>query len=173
MASRKALITGITGQDGSYLAELLLAKGYEVHGLIRRASLFSHVIPALIRRAVAGENPLVVWGDGTATRSFVYVSDVAAGLMAVAERSPQVGAINLGSDEEISIRELAETIAGLSGEQLSIVFDASRLNGQPRRRCDTTLAKRLLGFEAQVPLVEGLRRTMEWYRNAAGNGREP
>jgi GDP-L-fucose synthase len=124
----------------------------------------SHVIPALIRRVLTGENPLVVWGDGTATRSFLYVSDFARGLTAVAERSPQVEAINVGSDEETSVRTLAELIVELSGRQVEIVFDTAKPGGQPRRTCDTSLAKRLLGFEAEVPLREGVRRTMEWYR---------
>lgn len=124
----------------------------------------SHVIPALIRRVFAKEDPVVVWGDGTATRSFLYASDCARGLMAVAERSPQVEAINLGTSEEISIRSLAELIVALSGRSVKLEFDASKSSGQPRRRCDTSLAERLLGFRAQVPLAEGLRQTIEWYR---------
>ena len=125
----------------------------------------SHVIPALIRRVLSGEDPLVVWGDGTATRSFLYVSDVVEGILAVAERSPQVEAINIGSAEEVSIRDLAGLVVELSGKSVDCVFDSSRPGGQPRRCCDTSLAERLLGFRAQVGLREGIRRTMEWYRS--------
>jgi GDP-L-fucose synthase len=124
----------------------------------------SHVIPALIRRVVSGENPLVVWGDGTATRSFLYATDFARGLMAVAERSPQVEAINIGAHEETSIREIAEMIVRLSGSGIQIVFDPSKPGGQPRRKCDTRLARELVGFEAEMPLAEGLQRTIDWYR---------
>ena len=124
----------------------------------------SHVIPALIRRLMSGENPLVVWGDGSASRSFLYVTDFARGLMAVAERSPQVEAINIGADEETTIKELAETLVRLSGMRTEIVFDPSKPAGQPRRRCDTRLAERLLGFRAEVSLEEGLAKTIAWYR---------
>jgi GDP-L-fucose synthase len=124
----------------------------------------SHVIPSLIRRVVAGESPLTVWGDGTATRSFLYVEDFARGLLAVAERSPQVGAINLGTDEEVSIRELATLIVELAGASVDLAFDRDQPGGQPRRACDTRLAETLLGFRAATPLREGLARTIEWYR---------
>jgi GDP-L-fucose synthase len=126
----------------------------------------SHVIPALIRRVEAGEDPLVVWGDGTGTRSFLYVTDFARGLMLVAEKSPQVGAINIGARDETSVRELAETIVELSGRSVRIEFDARKPAGQPRRCCDTSLAERLLGFRATVSLREGLARTIAWYRTA-------
>lgn len=124
----------------------------------------SHVIPSLVRRVLSGESPLTVWGDGTATRSFLYVEDFARGLMAVAERSPQVGAVNLGTDEEVSIRELATLIVELAGVPVELAFDASRPGGQPRRACDTRLAETLLGFRATTSLREGLTRTIEWYR---------
>lgn len=124
----------------------------------------SHVIPALIHRVMSGEDPLVVWGDGSTTRSFFYATDFARGLMAVAEKSPRVEAINLGADEEISIGDLARLVVRLSGRSLKLVFDASKPAGQPRRKCDTRLAEKLLGFRASVPLEEGVGRTIEWYR---------
>lgn len=126
----------------------------------------SHVIPALIRKVFSGERRVVVWGDGSATRSFLYASDFARGLMAVAERLPRVEAVNLGADEEISIRDLAHLIVSLSGRPVELEFDATKPDGQPRRRCDTTLAERLLGFRTEIPLAEGLRRTIDWYRTA-------
>jgi GDP-L-fucose synthase len=124
----------------------------------------SHVIPALIRRVVAGENPLVVWGDGSATRSFLYVTDFARGLMAVAERAPDAGPINIGNDDEITVKELAQMIVEEAGASLRLVFDSSRPSGQPRRACDTRKARQTLGFRAETPLREGLRRTIAWYR---------
>ena len=125
----------------------------------------SHVIPALIRRVVRGEDPLVVWGDGQATRSFLYATDFARGLMAVAEHSRDAEAINIGSDEEVSMGDLARMIVEESGQSTRIVFDPSRPTGQPRRACDTRKAQRLLGYRAAVPLREGLRQTLEWYRS--------
>ncbi len=123
----------------------------------------SHVIPALIHRVMQGENPLVVWGDGSASRSFLYVTDFARGLMAVAEKSPQVPAINVGASEEITMRQLAEMLVRLSGKETEIHFDTSKPAGQPRRCCDTRLAERLLGFRAEVPLEVGLKQTLTWY----------
>ena len=125
----------------------------------------SHVIPALVRRAIAGESPFVVWGSPEVTRSFIYATDFARGLMAVAERSPQVGAINIGSDEETSIGRLASLVVAACGLKVDIVFDSSKPTGQMRRSCDTRLAARLLGFRAEVSLEAGLARTVEWYRS--------
>lgn len=129
----------------------------------------SHVIPALVRRVMSGEDPLVVWGDGSTTRSFFYATDFARGLMAVAEKSPRVEAVNLGADEEVSIGDLARLIVRLSGRTVKLVFDPSKPAGQPRRKCDTRLAEKLLGFRAAVPLEEGLSRTIEWYRQHIGS----
>jgi len=126
----------------------------------------SHVIPALIKRIMGGESPLRVWGDGTSSRSFLFVTDFARGLMAVAEQSPQVAAINIGNPEETTMRELAETLVRLSGKPVEIQFDASKPAGQPRRRCDTQLAERLLTFRPQVSLQDGLTRTLDWYSAA-------
>jgi GDP-L-fucose synthase len=124
----------------------------------------SHVIPALIRRVVRGDNPLVVWGDGGATRSFLYVTDFARGLLAAVERGTDAEPINIGSDEEVTIGHLAQVIAEESGRAVRIVFDPSKPVGQPRRACETGNARRLLGFRAEVRLREGLRETIRWYR---------
>lgn len=123
----------------------------------------SHVIPALIHRIMSGEDPLIVWGDGSASRSFLHVTDFARGLMAVAEKSPQVAAINIGANEETTIRELVEMLVHISGKKIEVKFDACRPVGQPRRRCDTLLAEQLLGFTPQVSLEQGLKQTVEWY----------
>jgi GDP-L-fucose synthase len=148
-----------------YGMEIRIARPYNAYGPRDNFDpATSHVIPALIRRVFSGEDPMVVWGDGTATRSFLYVGDFARGLMAVVEHSPRVEAVNIGADEEVSVRDLAELIVKLSGRSVKLEFDASKPGGQPRRRCDTALAERLLGFRARVPLAEGLRRTIDWYR---------
>lgn len=123
----------------------------------------SHVIAALIRRVARGDNPLVVWGDGQATRAFLYVTDLARGLVDAAERAgPEP--LNLGTDEEVSVRTLARTIVRLSGRKVRLVFDKSRPSGQPRRSCDAAKARRELGFKPRVDLTEGLKLTWDWYR---------
>lgn len=124
----------------------------------------SHVIPAMIRRVARGDNPLVVWGDGRATRSFLYVTDFARGLLAATERGTDVEPINLGSDEEVTIGHLAQLVIEESGSAAKVLFDASKPVGQPRRACDTSRAERMLDFRAVVPLRDGLRETIRWYR---------
>lgn len=125
----------------------------------------SHVIAALVRRVCRGENPLEVWGDGKSTRAFLYVDDFARGLLAAAEKYPTADPVNIGSSEEVSIEDLAKAVLRAAGvEQTKLVFDPSRPSGQPRRGCDTTKSKQVLGFAAAVSLDEGLRRTVAWYR---------
>ena len=125
----------------------------------------NHVIPGLITRVVGGEDPLTVWGSGKQTRSFLYVSDFARGLLITCAHDQVRGPVNLGSEEEISIGELARLIIELSGTTSAVSFDTSKPDGQPRRACDTRLAKQLIGFRAAVPLREGLKKTINWYRN--------
>ncbi len=124
----------------------------------------SHVVPALIRRVENGEDPLIVWGDGTPRRAFCYVTDFAHGLALCAERGIGKGAINIGTDNEVSIRELVELIVKLSGKNPRISFDTSKPNGRPRSNSDNTKAVREIGFVAKVGLEEGLKKTFEWYR---------
>ncbi len=132
----------------------------------------SHVIPALIRKclgAVESGNPdIVVWGDGSPTREFLYVEDAAEGILLAAEHYDSSEPTNLGSKEEISIRNLTDKIARLTGFEGRLVWDTSRPNGQPRRAIDASRARQRFGFEARVPLDEGLRRTIEWYRRHRG-----
>jgi GDP-L-fucose synthase len=127
----------------------------------------SHVIPALIRKMVESPDEVVLWGDGSPTREFLYVDDAAQGLLLAAERYDGAEPVNLGTGAEISIRELAELIAELTGFEGKIVWDTSQPNGQPRRALDTSRARELFGFEARTPLREGLERTIAWYREAA------
>ncbi len=128
----------------------------------------SHVIPALIRKIDsamrAKESQVVLWGDGTATREFLYVEDAAEGLLLACERYDDSAPLNLGCGLEIAIAELAARIGDLMGYQGRFVYDPSRPNGQPRRALDTTRAQKHLGFVAAVPLAEGLRRTIAYFQ---------
>ena len=124
----------------------------------------SHVIAALVRRVCEGEDPVMVWGDGKSTRAFLFVEDFARGLLEVAERYPKADPVNVGSNEEVSIRELAEKVVAAAKSKAKLVFDPSKPSGQPRRACDTSKAETLLGFKALVGLEEGLERTVSWYR---------
>jgi len=128
----------------------------------------SHVIPALIRKCIEaqerGEKQVVLWGDGSPTREFLYVEDCAEGLLLAAERYNGNEPFNLGSGQEISIKDLALTISRLTGFEGELVWDTSKPNGQPRRALDTTRAEEYFGFKARMPLEEGLDRTIEWYR---------
>jgi len=126
----------------------------------------SHVIPALIRKMTAGDSVVTLWGDGTPTREFLYVEDAADGIAVAAERYSSPEPVNLGSGGEISIRDLAELVAELTGFDGEIVWDTTSPNGQPRRGLDVTRARELFGFEARTPLREGLERTIAWYRDS-------
>jgi len=132
----------------------------------------SHVIPAMIRKYVeavrSGLDEVVLWGDGSPTREFLYVEDAAEGLLAAAERYDGPEPVNLGAGFEISVGDLAARIAELTGFKGRVVWDASKPNGQPRRKLDTSRAKARFGWEARTPFDEGLRRTVDWYvRQAA------
>jgi GDP-L-fucose synthase len=124
----------------------------------------SHVIPALIRKMVDSREEVVLWGDGSPTREFLFVDDCAEGIALAAERYDGAEPVNLGTGVETSIRELAETIADLTGFEGEIVWDTSMPNGQPRRSLDASKAERLFGFRARTTLREGLERTIAWYR---------
>ncbi len=130
----------------------------------------SHVIPALIRKCIeaqeAGREELVVWGDGSPTREFVYAGDAAEGIVLATERYNEPDPVNIGSGYEISIKDLAALIARLTGFTGRLVWDTSQPNGQPRRGLDTRRAQERFGFTARVGFEEGLRRTIEWYRSA-------
>ena len=125
----------------------------------------SHVIPALIRKMSAGDRRVTLWGDGTPTREFLYVEDAAEGIAVAAERYSDPEPVNLGSGNEISIRDLAELVAELTGFEGELEWDTQAPNGQPRRRLDVTRARELFGFEARTGLREGLERTIAWYRD--------
>jgi GDP-L-fucose synthase len=129
----------------------------------------SHVIAAMIRKMLAQPEQIVLWGDGTPTREFLFVEDAVDGILLAAERYDGAEPVNLGTGAEISIGELAELIAELTGFEGEIVWDRSRPNGQPRRQLDTTRARELFGFEAKTSLREGLERTIAWYASAVAS----
>lgn len=135
----------------------------------------SHVIPALIRKCLEAstrvDKEMVAWGDGSPTREFLYVEDAAEGILLAAEHYNDSQPVNLGSSYEISIRDLLQTIARLTGFQGRIVWDTTKPNGQPRRKLDVSRAKDFFGFEAQTPFEEGLRRTIDWYRQEMQKGK--
>ncbi|HSF82416.1 MAG TPA: GDP-L-fucose synthase [Anaerolineales bacterium] len=130
----------------------------------------SHVIPALIRKCheaqQRNEAEVILWGDGSPTREFLYVEDAAEGILLAAERYNGPEPVNLGSGMEISIKDLAHLIGRLTGFKGEFVWDTSKPNGQPRRALDVSRAREYFGFQAQMPFEEGLRRTIEWYRTS-------
>jgi GDP-L-fucose synthase len=130
----------------------------------------SHVIPALIRKCLEaqqqGDEEIVVWGDGTPTREFLYVDDAAEGILLAAERYDESEPVNLGSSSEISIKDLVQVIARLTAFDGRIIWDESRPNGQPRRCLDTSRARTAFGFEARTSFAVGLDRTIRWYRDS-------
>ena len=129
----------------------------------------SHVIPGLIRKLLEararGEHTVTCWGTGSASREFLYVEDAAEAILLAAERYDKPDPVNLGSGNEITIRELAELLCKLTGFEGELIWDATQPDGQPRRRLDVTRADREFGFLAKTSLVDGLRHTIEWYQN--------
>ncbi|MEM1098502.1 MAG: GDP-L-fucose synthase [Planctomycetota bacterium] len=136
----------------------------------------SHVIPALIRKCVdakeSGADSVVCWGTGSASREFLYVEDAAEGIVTACERVEDPTPINLGTGSEIRIRELMELIVEIVGFEGGLTWDHTKPDGQPRRCLDTSKAQRMMRWEAQVNLEEGLRRTVDWYMSHRGNLRE-
>lgn len=127
----------------------------------------SHVIPALIRKFIEarerGQTEVVLWGDGSPSREFLFVRDAAEGILLGAERYNGLEPVNLGAGREVVIRDLAAKIAQMTGYQGAIRWDTSRPNGQPRRALNTERAERLFGFRASIDLDQGLRETIEWF----------
>lgn len=133
----------------------------------------SHVIPALIRKVIEAKKinqPYIdVWGTGSATREFLYVEDAARGVVLAAEQYEKPGIVNLGSGMEISIKDLATTLARLCDFAGEIRWDATKPDGQPRRMLDVTRAEQEFGFKSQTPFEEGLQKTISWYNQNGKN----
>ena len=129
----------------------------------------SHVIPALTRKCFdaidEGKDEIVVWGTGKPTREFIYVEDAAEGILLAAEKYNKSSPVNLGAGFEISIKDLVELITRLTGFEGQVTWDTSKPDGQPRRRLDVSKAEKEFGFKAKVNFEEGLKRTIEWYRD--------
>ena len=131
---------------------------------------YSHVIPAIVRKFVEAKRDglpqIEAWGTGEASREFLYVGDAAEGIVAATERYDKPAPVNLGSSEEITVRDLIYLIKDLTGYQGEVVWDRTKPDGQPRRKLDTSRAKAEFDFESSVPLSEGLKRTIEWYASS-------
>lgn len=128
----------------------------------------SHVIPALIKKVIDakknGENKITVWGTGKPTREFLYVEDAVEGILLAAEKYNKSEPVNLGSSFEISIKDLIVLICELLGFKGRVIWDRSKPDGQPRRKLDTSKAKREFNFEAKTDFKEGLKKTIDWYK---------
>jgi GDP-L-fucose synthase len=175
--AKKTLLVGAQGYREQYGTNAVFLLPVNLYGPRDNFNLeTSHVIPALIRKMVEarerGEPRIVLWGDGSPTREFLYVDDCAEGIVLAAERYDSPEPVNLGTGEEISIRKLAALIAELTRYEGEIVWDASKPNGQPRRRLDVSRAENLFGFRASTPLRNGLERTIAWYTSQDPAGRE-
>jgi GDP-L-fucose synthase len=169
--AKKAVLVGAQAYREQYGTNAIFLLPVNLYGPGDNFDLeTSHVIPALIRKMVEAqeqaESEVVLWGDGTPTREFLYVDDCVEGLWLAAERYDGADPVNLGTGEEIAIGDLARLVRDATGFRGTIRWDASRPNGQPRRRLDITRAEELFGFTAKVALEEGLARTVAWYRES-------
>ncbi len=170
--AKKALLVGAQAYREQYGLNTVFVLPVNLYGPRDNFDLeTSHVIPALIRKMLEaeerGESEVVLWGDGSPTREFLYVDDAAEALYLASQRYDGPDPVNLGTGEEIAIRELAEVIADATGFGGSIVWDTSKPNGQPRRLLDTSRAQQHFGFNAKTPFREGIERTVVWYREMA------
>jgi nucleoside-diphosphate-sugar epimerase len=123
----------------------------------------SHVIPALIRKAISRERPFIVWGDGGQRRAFTYVTDLVEGIILASDKVSNAEPMNLGECSDISVRELAELILELTGYNTSITWDKTKPQGVRVRKADMTKASMILGWKPKVPLREGLEKTIDWF----------
>lgn len=137
----------------------------------------SHVIPALIKKIFdareRGDAFITCWGDGSPTREFLYAADAAEGILLATEQYDGAAPVNLGSGEELSIKQLVQLLAKACDFNGEIRWDPSQPNGQPRRKLDVTRARALFGFSAPTPFAVGIRQTVEWYRKARAEGKAP
>jgi len=170
--AKKAVLVGAQAYRDQYGLDAIFLLPTNLYGPRDNFDLeTSHVIPALIRKMVESDDEVVLWGDGSPTREFLYVDDCVEGLVLAAERYDGGDPVNLGASHEISIRDLAELIADVTSFTGTITWDSTKPNGQPRRSVDGSRARELFGFEAHTPLRQGIERTVAWYRSAvAGVG---
>jgi GDP-L-fucose synthase len=169
--AKKALLVGAQSYREQYGLNTVFLLPVNLYGPRDNFDLEnSHVIPALIRKMLEaqdrGEDEVTLWGDGSPTREFLYVDDCAEALQLAAARYDGAEPVNLGTGEEISIKQLAEVIAAETGFDGRIVWDTSKPNGQPRRKLDTSRAEREFGFRAKTPFQKGIKETVAWYRTS-------
>lgn len=175
--AKKALLVGAQAYREQYGLNSIYLLPVNLYGPRDNFDLeTSHVIPALIRKMLeakeANRSEVWLWGDGSPTREFLYVEDCAEGLLLAGERYDGSDPVNLGTGEEIAIRDLAAMVAEVTGYDGEIVWDDTKPNGQPRRKLDTSRATERFGFTAQTPFRDGLERTVEWFlANAAAAAR--
>jgi GDP-L-fucose synthase len=170
--AKKALLVGAQAYRQQYGTNAIYLLPVNLYGPRDNFDLeTSHVIPALIRKMVEaqeqGQEEILLWGDGSPTREFLYIDDCVEALWLAAERYDGAEPVNVGSGEEIAIRDLAALVAELTGFTGEIVWDTSRPNGQPRRRLDVSRAEESFGFRARTRLRDGLERTIAWYAGAS------
>ena len=167
--AKKAILVGAQSYREQYGLDSIFLLPANLYGPRDNFDLeTSHVIPGLIRKMLDNPERVTLWGDGSPTREFLYVDDCVEGLVLAADRYDGGEPVNLGTGVEISIRELAEQIAELTGFAGEIEWDSSMPNGQPRRSLDASRAHELFGFDAHTALRAGLERTIAWYREHAG-----
>jgi GDP-L-fucose synthase len=172
--AKKSILVGAQAYREQYGLESIFLLPTNLYGPRDNFDLAtSHVIPALIRKMHESPEEVVLWGDGSPTREYLYVDDCVDGLLLAAKHYDRPDPVNLGTGVETSIRETAELVAAVVGFTGRIVWDTSMPNGQPRRSLDPSRAKELFGFEAKTPLREGVERTVAWYRASAHNAGEP
>ncbi len=164
--AKKALLVGAQAYREQYGLDTIFLLPTNLYGPRDNFDLAtSHVIPALIRKMTSAQGEIVLWGDGTPTREYLYVEDCVRGFCLAAERYDGSEPVNLGTGIETSIRETAEIVAAAVGFDGDIRWDTSMPNGQPRRSLDASKAAELFGFTAEVGLEEGILRTVAWFRD--------
>ena len=176
MPKQNDRIPGLAKRIGEIQGETYLKEyGWDAVRILRPSNVYgpfddfnptsAQVIPSLITRVLRGENPLNVWGDGSAVRDFIYSKEVAFWLLEALENAPPCVPINLGSGTGFSIKEVAEAVCGLSTTPVQITWDTSKPSGDPIRIMNMDRAKKLLKFERKYSLEQGLRETIEWVKN--------
>jgi GDP-L-fucose synthase len=165
--AKKAVLVGAQAYREQYGLDTIFLLPTNLYGPRDNFDLeSSHVIPALVRKMLAGDDEVALWGDGSPTREFLYVDDCVEALRLAAERYDGAEPVNLGTGAEISIRDLAALVAEVTGFEGEIRWDPAMPNGQPQRALDASRARELFGWQARTPLREGLERTVAWYRSA-------
>jgi len=163
--AKKALLVGAAAYREQYGFDTIFLLPTNLYGPRDNFDLASsHVIPALIRKMIDSPEEIVLWGDGTPTREYLYVDDCVEGLVLAAEHYDEPDPVNLGTGIETTISETAAIVAAATGFTGEIRWDLSMPNGQPRRSLDPSKAAALFGFNARTPLEEGIRRTVAWFR---------